>query len=283
MLDGTIDGLHLVRGQRRRPRPDAAAGSTGGHRHAVLVGHDRPTEGRLRATSAPVPLETTASSVTLLLQLLFEFTAGRRLPLARPDVPRRPAALRDGRQRHRQHHRADRSLRRRGVPGDHRALPRDDRAGRADDVRPPAQAARRRPRPLRRLVAALRHPRCGAVSGARQGADDRLVRTDHPRVLRRHRGQRVRLLQLGGLARPSGHGRQADRRHGPRVRRRRSTSYPSARPARSGSRAPAPFEYHNDPDEDGDARAARRVGRRSATSATSTPTGSSTSPIASRT
>ena len=282
MLDGTIDGYTSYEDSVAAQRSDAAAGSRGRHRHAVLVGHDRPAQGRLGASSAPARWRPPTTSVTLLLAAALRVHRGRRLPLACADVPRRPAALRDERQRHRLHHRADGSLRRRGVPRHHRALPRDDGAGRADDVRPPAQAARRGSRPLRRLVAALRHPRCGAVPGARQGADDRVVRPGHPRVLRRHRGQRVRLLQLGGLAGPSGHGRPADRRHGPRVRRRvqraarRRDGHDLVRGhARRSSTTTTRTRRR--------ARAARRVGRRSATSATSTPTASSTSPIASRT
>ena len=141
MLDGTIPGYTSVRGQRRRPRPHArwpdrlagtdmlySSGTTGRPKGVSVRSRRRSPgdHGEQRHAAPRRPLRV---------------HLGRRLPLARPDVPRRPAALRDGRQRHRQHRRADRSLRRRGVPGDRRALPRDDCAGRADDVRPPAQAA----------------------------------------------------------------------------------------------------------------------------------------------
>ena len=43
----------------------------------------------------------------------------------------------------------------------------------------------------RRVVAGGRHPRCRAVPGAGEGADDRVVRADPARVLRGDRGQRV--------------------------------------------------------------------------------------------
>ena len=43
-------------------------------------------------------------------------------------------------------------------------------------------------------------------------ADDRVVGPGDPRVLRRHRGQRLRLLQQRAVAGPPGHGGQADRR-----------------------------------------------------------------------
>ena len=48
-------GLHLLRGQRRRPRPQPAGRSTGGDRHAVLLGHHRPSQGRLRRSRRRSP------------------------------------------------------------------------------------------------------------------------------------------------------------------------------------------------------------------------------------
>ena len=165
--------------------------------------------------------------------------------------------------------RRDGALRRRGVPRAHRAPPRHPHAGRADDVRAPAQAAARRPRPLRRVVAALRHPRRRALPGAGEAGDDRVVRAGDPRVLRRYRGQRVRLLQQRAVARPPGHRRGSPRVHRPHRRRRRRGGAdrrerddllreraPVRVPQRSRRRRPAP--------------GIRRAGARSATSATST-------------
>ncbi len=43
---------------------------------------------------------------------------------------------------------------------------------------------------LRRVEPAVRDPRRGPVPGRRQASDDGVVRPDHPRVLRRHRGFR---------------------------------------------------------------------------------------------
>ncbi len=60
---------------------------------------------------------------------------------------------------------------------------------------------------------AHRDPRCCSVSQGGEAGDDRLVGADHPRVLRRHRGQRLRLLQQPGLAGAQGHGRQVAGRH----------------------------------------------------------------------
>ena len=94
--------------------------------------------------------------------------------------------------RHRDHHGA---LRSRAVPGARRALPGHPQPARADDVQPHAQAARRRARRVRPVVARDRRPRRRAVPGAGEGADDRVVGPDHPRVLRRHRRHRLHGLR----------------------------------------------------------------------------------------
>ena len=57
---------------------------------------------------------------------------------------------------------------------------------------------------------AVRDPRGRAVPGGRQAPDDGVVRPDHPRVLRRHRGIRRHHDRARGVARPSRLGRQAD-------------------------------------------------------------------------
>ncbi len=60
----------------------------------------------------------------------------------------------------------------------------------------------------RPVLTRVHHPRRGAVPGAGEAADDRVVRSDHHRVLRRYRGQRVHVLRLTRVARPSRHRRQ---------------------------------------------------------------------------
>ena len=72
-------------------------------------------------------------------------------------------------------------------------------------------------------VSSLRlcHPRRRAVPGPGEAADDRVVRAGRPRVLRRHRGQRLRVLQQRDVAGPRGHRRHADRLRRPHLRRRR--------------------------------------------------------------
>jgi len=82
--------------------------------------------------------------------------------------------------------------------------------GRADDVREDAQAAGRDPRQLRRVLGRVRGPRRCALSDSRQASDDRVVGSGPPRVLRRHRRQRVRVLQQQDVARPRGYGRHPD-------------------------------------------------------------------------
>ena len=66
---------------------------------------------------------------------------------------------------------------------------------------PHAEAAGGRARPATTgQLARDRGARCGAVPGAGEGADDRVVGPDHPRVLRRDRGARLHGLQLRGVA-----------------------------------------------------------------------------------
>ncbi len=122
---------------------------------------------------------------------------------------------------------------------------RHARAVRADHVRADAQAARRCPREVRRLEPAVRHPCCRAVPGRRQASDDGVVRPDHPRVLRGHRGIRGHDHRSRGVARASRIRRQAVQ---PGARRRRGRD--GAPAGESGELyfegGPA-FEYFKDP------------------------------------
>ena len=90
-------------------------------------------------------------------------------------------------------------------------------------------------------------PRRRPVPGRGQGADDRVVGPDDPRVLRRHRGQRLRLLQQRGVARPQGHRRQPllGALH---ILDEDGEEVPPASRAPSTSRGGG-FEYHNDPEK----------------------------------
>ena len=116
---------------------------------------------------------------------------GNGLPVAGAAVPHRSAGERGHRPADEVHGGRDGALRpgavsRAGGPVRGHAL-----AGRAHHVQPHAQAARRGARRRRPVVAGGHHPCRRAVPGAGEGADDRVVRSDPARVLRRHRGERL--------------------------------------------------------------------------------------------
>ena len=178
----------------------------------------------------------------------------------------------------------DGALRPRAGAGPDRALPGHAQPVGADHVRADAEAAGRGAR----SATTCRSLRVAVHAAApcpvrREAADDRVVGTDPPRVLRRHRGQRLRLLQQRDVAGPPGHGRARRSAASSTSWTRTARSCRRARRARSTSRAGATFEYHNDPEKTAASRHREGAGRRSATSATSTTTASSTSPTARRT
>ena len=116
---------------------------------------------------------------------------------------------------------------------------RSTRSRTASSCRPCSAACsscRRGARALRPVVAGDRRPRRRALPGAGEGADDRMVGPDHPRVLRRHRGPRLHRLRQRGMARAPGHRRQGAARRPAHPRRRHAALSARARPARSGSR-----------------------------------------------
>ena len=88
-----------------------------------------------------------------------------------------------------------------------RALPGDPLPDGAGDVQPAAAPAGGGPGPVRHLIARVHRPRRRAVSRPRQAGDDRLARPHHHRVLRRHRGQRLHVLQHRRMARAPRHRR----------------------------------------------------------------------------
>ena len=96
----------------------------------------------------------------------------------------------------------------------------DPHPARADDVQSHAQAARGATQQRRPVVARVRRARRRAVPGAGEGADDRVVGSDHPRVLRRHRRPGLHGVQQRGVARAQGIGRQGDPRRPAHPRRR---------------------------------------------------------------
>ena len=110
--------------------------------------------------------------------------------------------------------------------------------GRAHDVHPHCSSCPDEVR-ARYDLSSLRgrRPRRRALPGRGEGADDRVVGAGDPRVLRRHRGQRLRLLQQRAVAGPQGHGRRARCSARSTSSTRTATRSRSARPAPSTSRA----------------------------------------------
>ena len=164
-----------------------------------------------------------------------------------------------------------------------RGTPRHAHAHGADDVPPPARAARRGEGALRHLLARLRHPRRGAVPGRREATADGVARPDRVGVLRRDRGRgharrSRRMAAQAGDRRP---GQPARSRPHPRRRGE------PRRVGRDRHRLPAgarrrPLRVLQGARRRPKARTATRISP-SATSATSTPTATSSSPIAART
>ncbi len=204
------------RGVRTPRHPDPRRGARWGD--ALLVGHDRPAQGDhptvgrgaavVHGAAVRVPVEPVA--------------VPRRhdLPVAGTLVPLRSAGggePHDPPGRHRRDHGA---LRPRRVPPADRASLGHAHAARSHHVQPDVEAARGRPPPRRPVIARVRGACRCAVSRAGEGADDRLVGADHPRVLRRDRGFGVHGVQQRGVARPPRDGRQGDPRRPAHPRRR---------------------------------------------------------------
>ena len=130
-------------------------------------------------------------------------------------------------------------------------------------------------RSLRSGVAASGRPRSGAVPRRGQAPDDRMVGTDHLGVLLLDRRRRCHVHHERGMAGASRVGGQADDRQPTHPGRRRATSCRRGRSGRSTSKEAFPSSTtttRRRPLRPGTSTA----GRRSATSATSTRTGTST-------
>ena len=146
---------------------------------------------------------------------------GHAVPEPGAAVPRRPAALHHGRAPGGRHRLRDGALRPgRGAAADPGAPHHPQPVG-PHHVHPHAQAARRGASGLRRVLHGGHVPRRRPVPGRGEAEDDRLVRAGGARVLRRHRGQRLRLLQQRGLAGPPRHRRPEPPRRPAHHRRRR--------------------------------------------------------------
>ena len=241
MLDGAIDGYEPLRGDASPRSPADAARRT--ESRATTCSTRSGTTGRPKGVKPPLPgaplgddadrrhrprASCCSASTTTTVYLS-----------PAPLYHAAPLRFCDGVAPPRRHRRRDGALRPRAVPGARRALPRH-----ATQVVPtmfirllklPGRGARR--------ATTCRRCRCVIHAAAPcpvevKRADHRVVRPDHPRVLRRHRGQRLRLLQLASewLAHPGTVG-TALLGTAPHRRRRRRRAARRASRARSTSRA----------------------------------------------
>jgi long-chain acyl-CoA synthetase len=254
MIDGTVDGYEPYEDADRGPARRAADEPGRRQGHALQLGHHRPAQGRQAALPSD-PLGTSRPRVTACSDAVRQADETMSTcPPRRSTTPRRCASAMG-------HAQAGGTV----VVMEHfdprRRWPSSSAPGHpqpvgADHVRPHAEAARG----VRASydVSSCRWPSTPPRRArSRSSADDRVVGPGHPRVLRRHRGQRLRLLQQRGLAGPQGHGRQAllgRSTSSTRTARR----CPSARRAPSTSRARTRVRVPQRSGEDG--RVAQRPG-----------------------
>ena len=243
-----------ARSRSHRGPADLAAGRT--HRRRVdevHVGHHRPAEGReARARAAESTRHGHADDGGVLA--CSASSPGRQRASVRLAALSHRGAHFASNHLHLGHSRgADGQVGRRGDARADRALPRHLEPHGADAVQPPAQAARGRPREVRRLVAAPHDPRRGALPGRHQAADDRLV-GHRLRVLRGVRGRR-HARDAAGVAEEAGHRRPAMAERRDPDLRRRGNHVPAGQPGTVWIRWATPkFEYH------GDEKKTRRTG-----------------------
>ena len=122
---------------RRRPSPTSGSGIA----DALLVGHDRSPE-RHHPPACPTSRPARCSALFTFLHDLWHYREDMIYLSPAPlyhSAPQAAVSLDDPQRRDRDHHGA---LRSRRVPPPRRALQRDPQPARADDVQPPAQAAR---------------------------------------------------------------------------------------------------------------------------------------------
>ena len=211
--------MGVLRGRHRQAADHAARRRVRGRLHALLVRYDGPAEGH----SAPADPRTDGSGDRRCGAVpAGDRHAGRRhVPVPRPAVPRGAAGLVDRSPTPRCHGDRDGALRSGGSAASDRAVPRQPHADGADDVRAPAQASRGGATCLRREQPASGRARSRAMPGGDQAPDDRVVGTDHLRVLLLHRGHRRHVHHERRMARPPGVGRESDARGCPHRGRRR--------------------------------------------------------------
>ena len=214
------------------------------------------TTGRPKGVKHPLEMQPLGTLAPLALGIMAMYQANENSVYLSP-APLYHAAplgftmtfLRLRRHRHR-----DGALRRGGGPGLDREAPRHPQPVGADDVRAHAEAPRGGARPPRRLEPHPCDPRRGAVPHPGEGADDRVVGAGHPRVLRRHRGQRLLQDRQPRVARAQGERRQAPERRRPHPRR---GDRGRAAPGEIGGvyfESNAKYEYHKAPEKTAEAK-----------------------------
>ena len=141
----------------------------------------------------------------------------------------------------------DGALRSEPMPSADRAPRGDAGAVRPDDVRPDAAPSPRGAGTLRPLQPALRGPRRRPLPGRGEASDDRLVGSDHSRVLLGYRGHRQHLhLTEEWLAHPGSVGRPTSECH---IVGDDGEELPPGEAGLVYFAGGRPFEYHNDPEK----------------------------------
>ena len=147
------------------------------------------TTGRPKGIVRPLPESPPTDELPIFdfLEKLWRYREGMIYLSPAPlyhSAPQAAVSLTIRHGRHGHHHGA---LRPRGLSAARRETPGDPQPARADDVLAHAQAAGRGAPPLRPVVPRDRDPCRRALPGSGEGADDRMVGADHPRILRRDR------------------------------------------------------------------------------------------------
>lgn len=184
-----------VRGAGRRPARHPAGRSEQRRDDALHVRDDRPAEGRQTGADGHRPRRRRRADDVPARHVRHPAGTSRRWRGAGPsghlaELPHGRHPVRRHRPAHGPHTRLHGRVGRRGNAAADPGTPRHQHPHGADAFQAAAGAARGRPRTVRRVEHAARHPRGGAVPGADQAADARLVGRLRLGVLRGDGGRR---------------------------------------------------------------------------------------------